>query len=79
MKGELKKLALKDLRLREKKRKAGNAEEKRGKMPEMTLIDSRPAEINAREVPGHREGDLITGKGRKSAILVTAWEWSVAE
>jgi IS30 family transposase len=71
MKGELKKPALKDLRLRGKKRKAGTAEEKRGKIPEMTLIDSRPAEINAREVPGHWEGDLIIGKNHKSAILVT--------
>jgi IS30 family transposase len=61
MKGELKKLALEDLRLRGKG----------GKIPEMTLIDSRPVEINAREMPGHWEGDLIIGKGRKSAILVT--------
>jgi IS30 family transposase len=37
----------------------------------MTLIDSRPAEINAREAPGHWEGDLIIGKDHKSAILVT--------
>jgi IS30 family transposase len=71
MKGELKKPALQDLRLRGKKRKGGNEAEKRGKIPEMTLIDARPAEINARAVPGHWEGDLIIGKGRKSAILVT--------
>jgi IS30 family transposase len=38
----------------------------------MTLIDSRPAEINAREAPGHWEGGLIIGKGHKPAILVTA-------
>ena len=37
----------------------------------MTLIDTRPAEINAREVSGYWEGDLIIGKGHKSAILVT--------
>jgi IS30 family transposase len=71
MKGELKKLALQDLRLRGKERKRGKEGEKRGKIPEMTLIDTRPAEINAREVPGHWEGDLIIGKGHKSAILVT--------
>ncbi|MDR0721775.1 MAG: hypothetical protein LBF75_03120 [Treponema sp.] len=53
MKGELKKLALQDLRLCGKKKKEGNGREKRGKIPEMTLIDRRPAEINAREVPGH--------------------------
>jgi IS30 family transposase len=71
MKGELKKLALQDLRLRGKKRKEGGEGEKRGKTPGMTLIDSRPGEINAREVPGHWEGGLIIGKGHKSAILVT--------
>jgi IS30 family transposase len=37
----------------------------------MTLIDTRPAEINAREIPGHWEGDLIIGKDHKSSILVT--------
>jgi IS30 family transposase len=37
----------------------------------MTLTGSRPAETSAREAPGHWEGDIITGKGRKSAILVT--------
>jgi IS30 family transposase len=37
----------------------------------MTLIDSGLAEINAREVPDHGEGDLILGKDHQSAILVT--------
>jgi IS30 family transposase len=64
----LKKLALNDLRLRGKGSKAGEGS---GKIPEMTRIDSRPVEINAREVPGHWEGDLIIGKDHKSAILVT--------
>jgi IS30 family transposase len=71
MKGELKKPALQDLRLRGKKRKGGKAAEKRGKLPEMTLIDTRPAEINSREVPGRWEGGLIIGKDPTSAILVT--------
>jgi IS30 family transposase len=71
MKGELKKLALEDLRQRGKPRKKGNAAEKRGKIPEMTLIDTCPAEINARTVAGHWEGDLIIGKNHKSALCVT--------
>jgi IS30 family transposase len=37
----------------------------------MTLIDTRPAEINARSAAGHWKGDLIIGKDHKSAILVT--------
>jgi IS30 family transposase len=71
MKGELKKLALQDLRHRGKKRKVGNRAEQRGKIPEMTLIDTRPGKIKAREGGGHWEGDLIIGKDHKSAILVT--------
>jgi IS30 family transposase len=38
----------------------------------MTLIDARPAEINARTAAGHWEGDLIMGKNHKSALCVTA-------
>jgi IS30 family transposase len=71
MKGELKKLALQDFRLRGQGRKPGKGGEQRGNIPEMTLRDSRPAAINAREAPGHWEGDLIIGKCHKSAILVT--------
>ena len=70
MRGALKKLALKDLRQHGKKRKSPNKDEKRGKLADITLIDERPAEINARTVPGHWEGDLLIGKDHQSAICV---------
>lgn len=69
MKGELKKLALQDLRQKGKKRtKRGT--ETRGKLANITLIDERPEEVNLRTVPGHWEGDLIIGKVHKSALSV---------
>lgn len=70
MKGELKKLALKDLRRRGKKKKSSKEDEKRGKLKDITLIDERPVEVDSREIPGHWEGDLIIGKDHKSAICV---------
>jgi len=38
------------------------------KLVDMTMIDQRPGDADDRTVPGHWEGDLITGEQNRSAI-----------
>lgn len=68
-KGELRKKLLSYLRQeRAVRRKRGNTHSKRGQIPNMISIEERPKEVADRSIPGHWEGDLIVGKGRKSAL-----------
>jgi len=68
-KGTLKKELTGYLRQQRTKRlPRSSGEEKRGKIPNMISIADRPPEVEDRRVPGHWEGDLVMGKGNKSAI-----------
>jgi IS30 family transposase len=58
--------ALRTGRVRRKPRR--KADERRGRLVNMTMIDQRPEEAVGREVAGHWEGDLITGEANRSAI-----------
>jgi IS30 family transposase len=58
--------ALRTGRLRRKPHR--RSEERRGRLPNMTMIDQRSDEAADRTVAGHWEGDLITGEDNRSAI-----------
>ncbi|WP_219994522.1 IS30 family transposase [Actinokineospora spheciospongiae] len=67
--GELRtqlKLALRTGRARRVPR--GSAQPKQARIAGMVNISERPSEVEDRAVPGHREGDMIVGKGGKSQI-----------
>ncbi len=60
----------KALRTGRRRRKPHRHADSRRPQPlvDMTMIDARPAEVADRSVPGHWEGDLITGAYNRSAI-----------
>jgi IS30 family transposase len=68
--GDLRTELIKHLRQAHKTRRPrSQGKDRRGTWPDMTFIADRPDEVEAREVPGHWEGDLIIGKQKpKSAV-----------
>ena len=67
--GILKKELMSHLRRERKERqKRGTVHKMRRMIPDMVSISERPPEVADRIIPGHWEGDLIVGKGHKSAI-----------
>ena len=67
--GTLKKELMSHLRRERKERqKRGTVHKMRRMIPDMVSISERPAEVAPRIIPGHWEGDLVVGKGHKSAI-----------
>ena len=59
----------KHLRCRKKRRKRYGSYEKRGQIPNRTLIDERPQVVMERSRLGDWEADTIIGKGKKGAIV----------
>src|SRR3989338_1058175 len=67
--GSLKEELMRHLRRERKERqKRGTLHKMRRMIPDMVSISERPPEVAHRTIPGHWEGDLIVGKGHKSAI-----------
>ena len=51
-----------------KRRPRSRGEDRRGQIPDMVSIHDRPPEVAERLIPGHWEGDLIKGKGNRTAV-----------
>jgi transposase, IS30 family len=69
-KGELRASLLELMRRRHKTKRSpqGKNKSNNGSIPDMTLIDLRPDDVNMRLIPGHWEGDLIIGKDNQSQV-----------
>jgi IS30 family transposase len=53
---------------RKTRRPRARGTDRRGQIPNMTLIAERPVEVATRTVPGHWEGDLLKGARNGSAV-----------
>jgi IS30 family transposase len=56
-------------RKRKKRRKRPKKVDNRGKIPNKTMIDQRPAEVELKQQIRHWEGDTIIGANHQGAIL----------
>lgn len=67
--GELRRTLISCLRQHRKVRRPRyRSGQKRGQIPNPTPIAERPAEIEARLIPGHWEGDVLKGRANGSAV-----------
>lgn len=66
--GDLRRELARCLRSGRTQRKPQGSGKRSGPIANMVMISERPAEVDDRAVPGHWEGDLIVGKGGKSAV-----------
>jgi transposase, IS30 family len=67
-KGTLRKEGIELRTKREERKPRGRKKTSGAKIVGMRSIDERPADAAGRQVPGHWEGDLVIGKGGKSAM-----------
>lgn len=66
--GNLRDELIKYLRQSRPERRPKGSSKRRPRMLDMISIEERPKDVEDRTIPGHWEGDLIIGKGHKSAL-----------